>query len=449
MLDVAPPESFTDSQRRWFADACARVDIDTLRRRTVDAVAIPSPAGAESALADYFVDTMRDGGLEAVSQPFAPGRANAMARRSGDGSGPEVLLYAPFDMHIDGDAASDGPWLDLDGRTDLRPQPIVEGDFVIGLGAENPKGHAVCVAAAAIALAQADVPLRGDLVVGLCGGGMPVNASARGPAGHGVGCAAMLEHGGVAPDAAVIAKPGGAVAYEEVGLCWFKLTVRGRFGYAGIPPRASGRNAIVDAATVVAHLTAWFPQYTARHTSGLVAPNGMVSAIAGGWSDKPAFVPDICEVYVDLRISPRTTPDDAARELGAALDAIRTAEPGLAVACERIAAIPGTSTPPEHWIIRSSIGAWEAAYGRPHALRTGTSGATDANVLRGHGIPTARIGMPPLGPDAPFAGRFSMGVVSVRAMARLTAALIAIAIDGCTRTRHELAFPDRKDASAA
>jgi acetylornithine deacetylase/succinyl-diaminopimelate desuccinylase-like protein len=447
MLDVAAPESFSDRQRRWFTDACACVDVDALRRLAVDAVAIPSAAGAESALAEYFVAALRGGGMDAVYQPFAPGRGNAVARRSGDGSGPDVLLYAPFDMHIDGDAAGDGPWLDLDGRPDLQPRPVVAGDLVIGLGAENPKGHAVCVAAAGIALAQAEVPLRGDLVVGLCGGGMPVNASARGPAGHGAGCAALLEHGGVAPDAAVIAKPGGAVAYEEVGLCWFKLTVHGRFGYAGIPPRASGRNAIVDAATVVAQLTAWFPQYTARHTSGLVAPNGTVGAIAGGWSDKPAFLPDTCDVYVDLRISPRTTPADAARELGDALDAIRAAEPGLTVDCELIAAVPGTSTPPESWIVRSSIGAWEAVYGRPHALRTGTSGATDANVLRGHGIPTARIGMPPLGADAPFAGRFSMGVVSVTAMARLTAALIAIAIDGCTRTRRDLALLSGKEAS--
>ena len=31
-------------------------------------------------------------------------------------------------------------------------------------------------------------------------------------------------------------------------------------------------------------------------------------------SGKPAFLPDRCDIYVDLRISPRTTTADAARQ---------------------------------------------------------------------------------------------------------------------------------------
>jgi acetylornithine deacetylase/succinyl-diaminopimelate desuccinylase-like protein len=442
---VAPPATFSAEQRAAFARACAHVDLDELRRLTAEAVAIQSYVGTESLLAAHFVDLLAANGLDAHYQRFGSNRGNAVARRRGDGSGPALLLYAPIDMHITGDADEDGPFLELDGRPDLHPEPIVQGDYIIGLGAENPKGHAVCVAAAAIALARAEVPLQGDVIVGLGGGGMPVNASAQQPkAGHGLGCAYMLEHG-VEPDFAVIAKPGGAVAYEEVGLCWFKLTVHGSFGYAGIPPRAGLRNAVVDAAAIVTRLNAWFPEYRARNTSGLIAPNGTVSAIAGGWPEKPAFLPDTCAVYVDLRVSPRTPPDDAARQLGAALDAIRAEVPGIAFDCEMIAAIPGTSTPSGNWIVRSSILAWEAIYGRPHALRTGTSGATDANILRGHGIPTARIGMPALGSDAPFAGTFSMGVVSATAMVALTNALIAVSIDTCMRSRADAALTTGKE----
>jgi acetylornithine deacetylase/succinyl-diaminopimelate desuccinylase-like protein len=446
MPDVAPPAHFSPEQRRDFASACAHVHADELRRRTADVVSIPSPVGGEAELAGYFAGFLAGEGLMAELQEFGPGRGNAFARRSGDGSGPALLLFAPIDMHIAGDADEDGPGLQLESRPDLRPHALIDGDFVIGLGAENPKGHAVCVAVAAAALARAGVALRGDLLVGLAGGGMPANAAPpRFAVGHGSGCSYLLEHGS-APDFAVIAKPGGAVAYEEVGLCWFKLTVHGRFNYAGIPPRAEVRNAVVDAATLVRHLQAWFPQYTARNTSGLVAPLGTVSAIAGGWPEKPAFVPDRCAVYVDLRISPRTSPADAMRQLGEALDAIRAAEPGLAFDCDMIAAVPGTTTPPENWIVRSSVAAWQAAYGRAHVLRTGTSGATDANTLRGHGIPTARIGMAALGAGAPFAGTFSMGVVSVPAMVGLTQALIAIAIDTCTRTRTEIELADGKEA---
>lgn len=441
--EFAPPPHFSPAQRRFFAAACGTVRPDELRTWTQEAVGIPSPVGAEAAFARHFAGVLAATGLDASYQEFGPNRGNAIARRRGTGGGPSLLLYAPFDTHVSGSAEEDGGSLELDGRSDLLPTPSVEGDYVIGLGAENPKGHAVCAVAAASALARAGVPLAGDLIVGLGGGGMPVNPTSQHPAGHGIGCAYMLEHG-VEPDFAVIAKPGGAVAYEEVGLVWFKLTVHGRFSYAGIPPRGT-RNAVADAATVVRRLGEWFPEYTARNTSGLVAPLGTVTAIGGGWPEKPAFLPDTCAVYIDLRISPRTPPDDAARQLAEALDAIRASEPGIAIDCATIAAIPGTSTAPDNWIVRSSIAAWEAAYGRTHALRTGTSGATDANILRAHGIPTARIGMPALGADAPFAGLFSMGVVSTEAMLPLTAALIAIAIDTCTRTHGDLETATRKE----
>jgi acetylornithine deacetylase/succinyl-diaminopimelate desuccinylase-like protein len=436
---------FDDEQERHFARACEHVELDELRDRTAAVVGIPSTVGEEALLATYFVDFLAEEGLDASFQRFAPARGNAIARKRGNGTGAELLLYAPIDMHIAGRSANDGPSLRLDGRPDLVPDAFVDGDYIIGLGAENPKGHAVCAAVAAAALARAKVPLRGDVIVGLGGGGMPQNATPQNPeAGHGVGCAYMLEHG-VRPDFAVIAKPGGAVSYEEVGLCWFKISVYGSFSYAGIPRREPVRNAISDAAAVITRLNAWFPEYTVRNTSGLVAPLGTVSAIAGGWPEKPAFLPDVCDIYVDLRISPRTTTADAARQFGDALDAIRAAEPNISLDCVMTAAIPGTSTPPENWIIRSSVRAWELAYEREHALRIGTSGATDANILRGHGVPTARVGMPALGAAAPFAGRFSMGVVSAEAMVTLTKTLIAIAIDTCTRSRDDVGLAPRKE----
>jgi acetylornithine deacetylase/succinyl-diaminopimelate desuccinylase-like protein len=172
-----------------------------------------------------------------------------------------------------------------------------------------------------------------------------------------------------------------------------------------------------------------------------------VTAVAGGWPEKPAFLPDTCSLYLDLRLSPRTTPNEAVSELEAALDAIRADNPGLTVTSKLLVAIPGTTTPPGNWIITASIAAWEAIYQRPHAPRTGTSGATDADILRGHGIPTARIGTAALGADAPFAGVFSMGVVSIDALVHLTAALVAIAVDTCTRTRAAVGLADRKEST--
>jgi acetylornithine deacetylase/succinyl-diaminopimelate desuccinylase-like protein len=420
--------------------AFAHIRPDELRRIATEMTAIPSPSGDEAPLAEYLVAELRKQGLESALQPVADRQANAVGRLGGDGSGPDLLLYAPIDMHMAGNPAND-VWIDFTGRDDLVPKPAQSGDYVIGFGSENPKGHGACVLMAAAAIAKAGIPLRGTLIAGFGSGGMPVNRSpdpaiTRENVAHGVGCAYMLEHG-VEPDFAVIAKPGDAVAYEEVGLCWFELVVRGDYSYAGIGQRPDRRYAVLDAATVVTGLSAWFPDYTKRNTSGLVAPKGSVSAIVGGWPEKPAFTPSFCKIYLDLRISPRTSPPDAHAQLDAALEAIRKRHPGLDVASRMIVAIPGTSTPPENWIVRSAIKAWEQTSGRTHEFKTGTSGATDANILRRY-VPTARVGMAPVPAGAPHAGTFSMGVVSVTQMVGLTRSLVAIALDTCTRTRTEV-----------
>lgn len=441
-MRIDSPEHFTAEQRTWLEAAYVHIDAGALRTLIVQMTAIPSPTGAERQLVEFLVEELNAGGLDGVVQSIDAEQANAVARRRGDGSGADLLLYAPIDAHLAGDEADDGPWVNFAGRPDLRPQPVVDGDFVVGLCSENPKGHGACVVAAALAITRAGVPLRGDLMVGLGGGGMPVNRSpvrsiTRENVGQGNGCSYMLEQG-FRPDFAVIAKPGAAVAYEEVGLCWFKIRVGGRLDYSGRGRHSGYRNPILDAMTVIAGLEAWFPEYTERNTSGLVAPKGNVGAIEGGWPEKPAFIPAACDLYVDLRISPRTDPVDARRQLEAALARIRSAHPHLEVDCEMILAIPGTSTDPANWIIGSTIKAWELTTGRAHELRTGTSGATDANILRARGIPTARIGMPPVGAAAPFGDVFSMGSVSIPEMERLTRSLIAIAIDTCTRTRAEV-----------
>ena len=98
----------------------------------------------------------------------------------------------------------------------------------------------------------------------------------------------MLEQG-VRGDFAIIAKPGWSVAWEEVGLCWFKVIVRGDLNYTGVRHVVKGRNPVVHAAKVIGSLEEWFTEYTEKNTSGRVAPQGSINAIQAGWPDKLAF----------------------------------------------------------------------------------------------------------------------------------------------------------------
>lgn len=418
-------------ERAW-----SRIDADRLRELAVGVTSIPSPTGEERPLAEYLAAEVGRSGAEAVVMPLDDRQANAAGRLRGDGSGPDLLLYAPIDTLTVGTADEDVPWIGPELRADMQPVARVDGPYVSGLGASNPKGHAACVLAALEAIAAAEIPLRGDLMVGFGAGGMPTNgrgAGGRRNVGHGVGCSYLVEQGYWA-DYAVIAKPGWTVSWDEVGLAWFEVRVLGTHTYVGSRHRLPFRNPVVDAALVVAELEGWFADYTARHSGGTVAPQAIVTAIEGGWRRMAAVTPALCRFLVDLRLSPRTSPAAARREFAAAIDAIRARHSELEIEWDMVVALPGSVTSVDSFVVQAVTESWEALEGRPHHVIEGNSGATDANILRARGIPTVRIGMPKvsdIGDEIDF--QRGMNTVDVREMARLTKALVRTAINICGR----------------
>lgn len=427
--------------KEWIEAAWDKIDRARLAELVVGMVDIPSPTGEEAPLAAWLTGQLAASGLEATYQEIDDRQANAVGRLRGDGTGADLLLYAPIDTLTVGDPAEDVPWIGPELRPDMRPRAEVVGDHVLGLGASNPKGHGAAVIAAAEAIAAAGVPLRGDLIVGLGAGGMPTNGRTtrgltRRNTGQGVGCSFMLEQG-VWADHAVIAKPGWAVAWEEVGLCWFEVRVRGLFNYVGSRHRMTYRNPILLATKVIEGLERWFPEYAARHTDGLVAPQGIVASIEGGWPRMASVTPALCRFTVDLRTSPRSTPAEVRREFGAAVGRIVAEHPELEVDWDLVLAIPGTHTPEDAPVVVAAKAAWEELAGRPHEPIVANSGATDANILRNRGLSTARIGMDRIGPDAPLPLDFpaGMNVVDLREAVRLTRHLVHTAISLCTTER--------------
>ncbi|MGP4043832.1 M20 family metallopeptidase [Streptomyces sp. 2A115] len=441
--ELAGLSRLDDRRQAWVEDAWRHITGDRLRELITGLVDIPSPTGDEAPIAEHIAETLTASGCRAALQPLDDRQANAWARLDGDGTGPDLMLYAPIDTLTVGEESEDLPWIGPELRDDMRPRATVFEDLVVGLGASNPKGHAACVMMAAEAIAQAGIPLTGDLVAAFGAGGMPTNArpvGSRRNTGQGAGCSFLLEQG-LWTDYAVIAKPGWTVSWDEVGLVWFEVTVRGTHTYVGSRHRLPYDNAIARAGEVARHLEEWFVEYADRHTGGTVAPQGIVSSVRGGWPRMAAVTPAACTLMVDLRISPDTTPMRAKREFGAALDAIRDKLPGLDVTAEMVLAIAGTRTDQDNWICRSAMASWAALEGREHEVIRGNSGATDANILRGRGIPTVRVGMPKVSDaEAPFEIDFARGMntVSVRAMEKLTRHLIRTAVDTVTRSRAEL-----------
>lgn len=409
------------------------VTVDRLRAAVHAVVDIPSPTGREAPLARHLADRLSTAGFDATAQHIDEFQANAVGRLRGSGGGEDLMLYAPIDTLTTGEDAIDVPWIGDRLRPDMLPAARDEGPFVSGLGASNPKGHAAVVLVVAEALAQVRPELAGDVVVAFGAGGMPTNAiaaegyPARANTGQGVGCSFLLERGWYT-DHAVIAKPGDFVAHEEVGLAWFEITVPGVHTYVGSRHRMPYRNPIVTAAEVVTRLEAWLADYPLRHRTATAAPQGVIGSIAGGWERMLAVTPAACRVRLDLRIAPGTTPMQAKREFAAFVAGVGR-ELDVELGVELVVAVPATHTPPDAPIVRRTIEAWERTTGRGHEPVPDNSGATDANILRARGIPTARVGMPKATSqelDVDPAVDFSRGMntVDVRAMRRLGEVLI-------------------------
>lgn len=402
-------------------------------------VGIASPTGEEASLAAFVVQHLQAAGVDAFVQSVGERGANAIGILRGSGGGVRLMIYAPLDTAFSGNLDEDEPWLGREPRADFALPPRREGSKIVGLGAENPKAFAASGIAAFEALARAEVDLRGDVVLVLAGGSMPINARpgfGDTVVGHGVGIRAYLDSE-PAPDFAIILKPGYAVSSEEVGLAWFRITVHGAVTYTGIRHKMPYNDPIVAAAKVVSRLEEWFATYTDANRAGAVAPQGSINAIRAGSPDRAAFVPATCEIDLDLRVAPDSSPDDVERQLATQLDAVRTEIPDLELTLLRTAALPGTRTDPDSWIVRSLVRTWEELEGKPHAILPSQSGASDAAIIRSRGIPAARIGLPAPSTPSPYSG-FSMGVADMESVEGLAKFLVHAIGDTATRTAKEI-----------
>ena len=118
------------------------------------------------------------------------------------------------------------------------------------------------------------------------------------------------------------------------------------------------------------------------------------------------------------------------------VEEIRATVPGIDIAMEMLLSTSGSRTEPDNWIIRSVSGALEAVEGRP-VIVSGLSGTTDGAILRGAGIPTARVGLPGMAePEPDWPPMFD--ACRIGDLERLTRVYVHALIDTCTRPREGL-----------
>ena len=431
---------FTPHQQALYEKVCARLDADRLKQLLFDLTDIHSPTGATRAASEFIAGKLAAAGLTSAYKPMSQTTGNVLAERRGSGGGAALLLYAPIDTHLEGDH-SDYPWVGPDRTADLMPRAKMVGDWVYGLGSSNPKAMVSTIVEIATALAESGVALMGDLNVGFADGGMPVNIPERDNAGMSNGVFHLLNRG-MAPDFAIIMKPWNWVYHEEPGMGWFKITVKGTLGYAGVPRGLPEfRSSVVPAATVIMALEAWLIAYAEANTSGQIKPHGWIGGVRGGWEGRPAFPTAATEIFFDVRINPRTSPGNVKAQFAAFIAGLRASHPEIDLDWEMYGSAPGGTTDPENWIIQSAQRGWQHIEARDYPEPDLLGGQTDGAALRRLGVPTARIGWPwpATGSPEPVAeGLGGMGATYVPDLIPCARKIVYAVIDTLTRPRAEL-----------
>lgn len=430
---------FSAQQDQWYEQARARLNPQRLKQLLFDISNIHSPTGATRQASEFMSRHLQGIGMKSRYYPMNDITGNVVGEHRGSGGGATVLLYAPIDTHLDRTPGEE--ILTGEGQeADLQPFAQRVDDWVFGLGSSNPKAMIATLTEVATALIEAQVPLRGDLLLGMADGGMPVDISAR-HAGMSNGVIHLLNRG-MYPDFAIIMKPWNWVYHEEPGMAWFKLKVYGTLGYAGVPHDTPGfRSSVVPSATVIQELQQWILAYTQRNTSGVIEPHGWISGVRGGDVERPAFPSAVTEIFFDVRINPRVSPGDVRAQFAAFVDDLRVRFPALDLGWEMYGSVPGGTTDPQNWIIQSCKRGWEFIEQRPHGMPDMLAGQTDGAALRRYGVPTARIGWPWPATGAPLPvaeGLGGMGATYVPDLMPCAEKILYALIDTLTRPRHEL-----------
>jgi acetylornithine deacetylase/succinyl-diaminopimelate desuccinylase-like protein len=212
-----------------------------------------NPPGNEEKATKLIAAKLRAAGIESTIVPFAPGRANLVARLKGDGSKKPLLLLA----HLDVVGAAGQPWT-------TPPFTVTEKDgWLYGRGVTDDKSWVAMATALVIELKKTHAPLHRDVILALTGD----------EESGGAGIRYVLEHRrDLIGDAELALNEGGGVTLDGQGKARlvslgtaektfqdFSFTAHGVGGHSSVP---NDENAIYRMVRALEKLAAYkFPTH--------------------------------------------------------------------------------------------------------------------------------------------------------------------------------------------
>jgi acetylornithine deacetylase len=367
------------------------IDTDRLVDWASHAISIPSFTGSEEEMARFMAETLTDLGLAVQWQQVEDGRANVLGTLAGAGDGPSLM----FNGHVDTSYSGREPWLaHVPG---FQPEPFVREGRLYGLGVSNMKGALACYVEALRALSDAEVRLRGDvLVAAVCG---EIEKAQQGDAqgsefrGYATGTRHLVTHGGVA-DMCILGEPTEEkIVLGHFGSLWLRISTHGNFIHTAFSEGKRDRNSILRMREVLDAVLEWIPTWEADPANAYRGARAIVNvgSMQGGFGWRVSRTPHRTDLFLDVRVPPTKPMTVARREVMGLVRTLAERFPEYGVEGEVYVTAPGAEIAEDHPLVQAIDASHEDVFGGPPE-RDVTRWFSDASALVRYGVPTVNYG---------------------------------------------------------
>jgi acetylornithine deacetylase len=358
-----------------------------------DVINIPSPTGEELQMAEYMKSALQQIGLEVTWQEVEEGRANVVGRWKGSGGGKNLM----FNGHMDTSNTGREEFLSGIG---YKPQAVVKGGFIYGLGIYNMKGALVCYINAVKALQRAGIRLQGDVIIAAVAGEIEKTqwGEFKGKEYRGYGCGShYLVNHGVLPDMCILGEPTDMhVVLEHFGSMWVRISCTGIYVHTAFCEGREEMNSIRRMVELMPPILEWIEQWEKKASHGGKKAIVNLGGIRGGHAWRASRTPEKTDLFLDVRVPPTIPMAEARRDILGLFSELEKAHADWGLEFETYVSVPGARISEEHEMIR--------AIDRNHKRITGktperevVTWCSDASVLSRYGIETVNYG-PSSGP---------------------------------------------------
>jgi acetylornithine deacetylase len=368
-----------------------KVDRDRLVETASRLIGVHSFTGDEEGMARLMVELYDAMGLQSQWQQVEDGRANALGIWAGAGGGKSLM----FNGHMDTSYSGREPW--LRGVPGFQPAPFERDGRLYGLGISNMKGALACYVEAVRALQDADVRLRGDvLIAAVCGEIEKTqyrDATGGEFRGYAAGTRYLVSHGGVA-DMCLLGEPTeGKVVLGHFGALWLRIRVQGNFIHTAFSEGKRDQNSILRMHELLAAVLEWIPQWEDDPANAYRGAKAIVNvgAVEGGFGWRVSRTPHHTDLFLDVRVPPTKEMAVARNEVLEMVRGLAERFPAYGIEGEVYVTAPGAEIAEGHELVAAIDAAHEEVWGEPPG-RDVTRWFSDASALTRYGIPTVNYG---------------------------------------------------------